>query len=446
MPTFLSPQCHIQDVEVWLNTNFNQPNVAFTPHASVINSVPYRKGIYFWFMHPDGYQDLSRYISIVPIEYGFKKEINEIMYDLVYLGTSGTGKQGGSNLRKRLLWHIQDKHTQNSICHGTLSTLRAGLGALLKNNLIEPDTESAVNEFMKDKMALIWIAYDENEESMIDRNEKTLIQTLKPLLNIKNNPNARANATENETREYKLRRTKVYTNSKNLINCKPETEKVRKSAPKPTDSAPSYKYQVLDSDECCVSFYVLNNQSIAEVVRGVEGLPVGSCRVRCTDSANPNQIIYAKQNGDGWRKTGTGKQNIYTYFANVDTGNNNTCRWELIQKEMIDKNVSEITVTVCAEGGSRKVKVTETSSSLQNGKGGDIEKNLDRKMLSDNKKSKLLIFGCSDSKTIGGNIIPNPKLYFDQYIHNDYVNSANANLQLYEQLLVEEPAYFTTGI
>ncbi len=349
MPAFLNPQISLDDAKNWLDAHLKQPNPVFTPHVSEVNTMPIKKGIYFWFMTRDGYNELSNYVKMSPINSQYSKEINGVKYDLVYLGTSGTGKQGKSNLQKRLFWHINDKHTQNSVCYGTLSTLRAGLGALLRNELIGSDTEDTINEFMKHKMVLFWITYDENEESMIDRNEKTLIQTLKPLLNIKNNSNARAHTTENATRDYKLRRTKVYSDSRNQINCKPETEKVQKSTQKPTNGARSYDYQVLDSDEHCVSFYVMSYQSVAEVVRGVEGLPLGPCRVICSDSNSPNQIIYAKQNGDGWRKTGTGKQNIYTYFANVDTGNNNLCRWKLIQKEMIEKNVTEITVTVCAE-------------------------------------------------------------------------------------------------
>jgi hypothetical protein len=136
-----------------------------------------------------------------------------INYDLIYLGTTGTGKQGKSTIHDRLKWHINQIHGNGEIVHGTLSTFRAGLGALLADDLIIPDCESLVNSFLKQYMIVFWIEYPDNK-SLIDNDEEKLIKCIMPLLNLKNNPNAKTNAKTNSTKEYKLRRTLVYKNSK----------------------------------------------------------------------------------------------------------------------------------------------------------------------------------------------------------------------------------------
>ncbi len=74
------------------------------------NKVPKSKGIYFWFLHPEGYKELSQFIDVKPIEPKISRKINGIEYDLVYLGTAGTGKNGGGNLNERFSWHIVKPH------------------------------------------------------------------------------------------------------------------------------------------------------------------------------------------------------------------------------------------------------------------------------------------------------------------------------------------------
>jgi hypothetical protein len=107
---------------------------SFRPH---IDEIPKSKskGIYFWFMKTEGYNLMSKYIKIKPIDPRYSKEIDGMKYDLVYLGTTGTGKQGNSTLNKRLDWHINQKHRESTINQkqSALSTLRTGLGSLLSD-------------------------------------------------------------------------------------------------------------------------------------------------------------------------------------------------------------------------------------------------------------------------------------------------------------------------
>ena len=204
--------------------------IGIVPHADAIPHVK-SKGIYFWFMRPDGYKALSNYVTIDPIEPKYTKDIEGVKYVLIYLGTAGTGREGNSNLAKRLEWHINQKHTESNICYGTLSTLRAGLGALLSNDLILPDTENDVNTFIKDYMKVFWIEYSD-DKSLIDNDEKNLIKVIRPLLNIKNNPNAKGDAIENPSKAYRRRRNLVATITKQRIRCKGEDEKIMKKQKK----------------------------------------------------------------------------------------------------------------------------------------------------------------------------------------------------------------------
>lgn len=206
----------INELKNWLNKNLQSTN-PFVPHKDAIPKI-ISKGIYFWFMRPNGYKVLGEYVKIQPIDTRYTKDIYGEKYDLVYIGTSGTGKKGNSTIYDRLKWHINQNHGKGEICHGTLSTFRAGLAALLADDLIIPNTESLVNTFMKDYMKVFWIEYP-NDKLLIDNAENQLIEVLRPLLNLKNNPNAKANAPFNSTKVYKSRRTLVYNNSKQRLGC-----------------------------------------------------------------------------------------------------------------------------------------------------------------------------------------------------------------------------------
>ena len=193
----------------------NQLINSFKPHVEEIPNIQ-SKGIYFWFMKQSAYDLLSQFVPISPIETRYTKIIDNEHYDLVYLGTAGTGKKGKSNLKDRFEWHINQKHTSSTICHGTLSTLRAGLGALLANDLIVSNTEELVNSFMINSMKLFWVVYPNNNE-LIDNDEKILIYKLKSLLNLKSNPNSLKNSDLNPTKQYKYRRKLVEKNTKKRL-------------------------------------------------------------------------------------------------------------------------------------------------------------------------------------------------------------------------------------
>lgn len=336
----LNDNASFDDIAKWLNENLSDKD-SLIPHLNPIPQIG-SKGIYFWFMNPEGYEKLCRYADIKPIYTKFSKTIDGIEYDIVYVGTTGTGKNGNSTLYERLKWHIEQEHNSSNVCHGTLSTLRGGIGTLLAEDLIIPNTEDDVNSFMKKFLKVFWIEYP-NNKNLIDSDEKILIKTLKPLLNIKNNPNAKTDAPNNSTRSYKIRRTLIYQNIRRRIPCKNESESERKLNKNTTNSI-SFNDQII-ADDICVEFFVLSNQNISEVIRGIDGLPEGACNFTITDSKNAKIVLFPR-----WNRTGRNihinpdAQNIYTYFAN---NSNRVSRWSLIQNEMLNKGIDEITVRVC---------------------------------------------------------------------------------------------------
>lgn len=343
----INPNADFKELITWLNQNLLSTN-SFVPHANAIPNIK-SKGIYFWFMHPDGYKALSNFVTINPFEPKYTKDIDGIKYDLVYLGTAGTGKNGTSNLAERFEWHVvRPHHTNSNICHGTLSTLRAGLGALLSNDLILQSTENEVNTFMKDYMKVFWIEYLD-DKSLIDSDEKILIKEIKPLLNLKNNPNAKANAIANSTQVYKIRRAKVYSNTRLRLGCKGESEQSKKTNKTPTKDSPSFEHQLYYVEKEFVEFFVLKNQSILDVVRGIDGLPEEACTFQILNSATGLLLNPFER----WNSTGNKihvnpkAQNIYTYFS--ATGGKGPERWKQIQNRMNKNNdeIEEITVRVC---------------------------------------------------------------------------------------------------
>ena len=337
----LNNQDNFESISKWLKENLNKNN-SLIPHSDKIPETLTSKGIYFWFMHTDGYKKLSDFVDINPIDPKYSLTINGKDYDLVYLGTAGTGKKGNSDLKERLEWHIKQHHTENNICHGTLSTLRAGLGALLAEDLINTLTEELVNNFMKKYMKVYWIPYEYNKE-LINNDEKILIKTIKPLLNIKNNPNAKANEINNPTKQYKDRRIIVYQATRERLGCANNIE-IKFKNNLPTNNTPLYEFQVLEDDAGCIEFVVKQNQSIHAVVNGIPNLPKGKCEISISCIHTKDVLIYINRVLP--RKTGSKEQNIYGFFSATDK---KIPKWKIIQNEMNQNNIEEITVKVCSK-------------------------------------------------------------------------------------------------
>lgn len=325
----INANADFQQLSDWLNEKLSKKN-SLIPHIDIIPTIQ-SKGIYFWFMNSDGYEALSRFIEITPILLNYSYNIEGKSYDLVYLGTTGTGKQGKSTLTKRLKWHINQKHSESSIISGTLSTLRQGIGSLVSDDLIAPDTENKVNYFIKEYIKVFWIEYPNNKQ-LIDSDEEILIKIIRPLLNLKSNPNALKDTKDNSTKKYKERRNTVKENTKHRLGFeKNKTEKV------------NVKYDSFIVKNDCQEFKVLQNQSAFEIIRNYT-FPMKQFSISIFDSFNPSNFIC-----QFYDKTTIPNR----YFGNPDTNkarlieNKNPARWKVIQNQMIEERIPEIIIKLC---------------------------------------------------------------------------------------------------
>lgn len=337
-------------IKEWLDKNISDENSLIPKNQSVPELL--KKGIYFWFLKKEGLEKINASLDSIKLNEIYQKTFKEdhyLEYDLVYLGTAGTGRNEKSNLKERLKWHIEGSHNENSICSGFLSTLRTGIGSILSDDLIEKNTEDLVNDFFKKYFKISWIEYDEQEgiKKIIDNDERYLIKSLKPLLNLKNNPNAKLDSLENPTKKYKKTRNNVIKSTKLRIECETkkkykEDSEIMKNSCTYNDKQ-NYDDQIIDPNENGNFVYeVYSYQDIAEVTRGIFGLPSDKVKIA---------IFYLNKNvkdifdcGWNFRKT----SNIYNYFSNDNTNSTNVKkkRSTIIKELMEKKNIDTIIVQV----------------------------------------------------------------------------------------------------
>jgi hypothetical protein len=434
----------------WLNLNLTTLN-SITPVPSQILNVPTNKGIYFWFMKSNAYEKLSNFIEINRLQEVYEYDIKGIKYDLVYIGTAGTGKNGKSNLQERIKWHISQTHLPSNICHGTLSTLRTGISSIVSDDLELPNTEQLVNNIFEKYFKLYFIKYDGEFESCIDDDERILIKIIKPLFNLKNNPNAKSSSIKNLTKDYKFRRNHIIKNTKARLGCKnKESKEIMRTKKVQTENTIFYDQIDEEDENGCIDYYVFSNQNIAEVTRGIEGLYEGAVRINIWNSNDVNQIFdlikfRTPTTGSG---KGLNSQNIYTYFSNTAGENhNNISRGLLISKWMLLNKIKEITVRVCPVlvKKGKFIKTKNITKSINNSIEVEeqkitILKKIESKISILNNKSipKLLILKCTDSKTESGLINNTPHYDFGINLNN----LRNNRIEYYNRLIIQSPEYF----
>ncbi len=357
----INPDADLNQITDWLNEQLTDKN-RIKACCQEVKNVPAIKGIYFWFMNHSCYKTLSECIEINSLQTHYQRIINDQIYHLVYLGTAGvrnnSNGENNGHLNQRIKWHLCDNKGVSSLCSGTMSTLRRTIGALISDDLIENNTQNKIDELFCESFFIYYAKYTGtfiDIKDIVNSDESILIKVLTPIFNIDENINAfdknhltfgikeRRNLVERSSKEKWCYNGKQTMESKRAIRLNP----------------PSNDNLELKNSDGCIEFNVKKHQSIATQIQGIKNLPEGKCLILCYNSQDLNQIIYSKKNGNGWRQTGSGKQNIYTYFLNVDTQYNNQQRWQIIQNEMNGKNIEEITVKICKEQ-----KVTNSNDDL----------------------------------------------------------------------------------
>jgi hypothetical protein len=341
----------------WLKNQLNSDTPLITPNNE--NKLEGNsKGICFWFMKVDGYSFLSKLIPLNPITPLYSKDINGETYDLIYLETALRGEEI-DNIYLKLNSHFIQNHTSELICKGNLSSLRSGLGSLLSDDLINPLTKDLVDGFMKNYMKVFCLEL-ETDNAMIDNDRIRLIEELKPLFNIKNNPNAKI--IGNPTHDYKKRRAKIYINTRRRLKCNDEiiNNEVMNI---PNLNTPSFIHQSHGVKNNTTEFFVLRNQDISRVIRGIESIGIGANSIRFFNANNLNMALTLFTNNGNTitnRANNPDSQNAYSYFLNVSNNYgpphfnrmqapqpiNGQRRFIIIQQWMNHFNCEEIIVQV----------------------------------------------------------------------------------------------------
>lgn len=124
-------------------------------------------GTYRWWFHERCLKDLgitNRGSYVLMTE-----TINGERYYALYFGIAVK-----ETIRERFIWHILQSHSKSNIKHGTISTLRHTLSALLlanKNIKTIPYSERIVNDFINDNCMVEWTPYTPGTESQIHIDE-----------------------------------------------------------------------------------------------------------------------------------------------------------------------------------------------------------------------------------------------------------------------------------
>jgi hypothetical protein len=94
----------------------------------------------------------------------------------------------------------------------------------------------------------------------------------------------------------------------------------------------------------CVEFKVQQDESIAIIAGNIQNLPVGCCTIEIMNPLN-GQNLYIQNNGNPIRTIRTLLRTVTEYFTAGDA--NGISKWQVVQNEMIQHNIQEITVRVC---------------------------------------------------------------------------------------------------
>lgn len=115
---------------------------------------PLRGGVYCWWFKREAAQTLLAKLPLTQEELAKiqAQEIEGESYLALYFGIS-------KDMLARAKWHTLQKHSPSAVKHGTLSTLRQTISALLGEDISQ--SEGTVNEFIDSNCYWEW-EYDES--------------------------------------------------------------------------------------------------------------------------------------------------------------------------------------------------------------------------------------------------------------------------------------------
>lgn len=115
---------------------------------------PKRGGVYCWWFKREVAQTILAKLPLTQEELAKiqARKIEDESYLALYFGIS-------KDMLARAKWHTLQKHSPSAVKHGTLSTLRQTISALLGEDMSQ--SEGTVNEFINRNCYLVW-EYDES--------------------------------------------------------------------------------------------------------------------------------------------------------------------------------------------------------------------------------------------------------------------------------------------
>jgi hypothetical protein len=337
----IPPNADFNQLTTWLNEYLNDKK-SIKACCQEVHKVPETKGIYFWFIHPDGYNALS----IKPIEPKYTKVINGVKYDLVYIGTAGVRNNSSGinngNLKERLKWHLCDNKGVSGLCSGTMSTYRRTLGGLISDDLIANNTQDKIDELLCKYFIIYYVEYPGTfleVKDKVNSDEDVLIDVIRPILNLDKNPNAKN--TKHITFEIQKRRQIVEKDSKKRwCNEKPNKKSQDKkdaltTLAKKNKIEKTIKIPNMEIKDKCFEKIFTNAEDIHQFARNTK-FKEGQWSFIFYETKKPGNII----------KLGRGETGNPSTYMGSDLKTKQT-RWRFIEEEMIKNNIEKLTVKFC---------------------------------------------------------------------------------------------------
>ena len=340
----INQNADFNELTTWLNENLNDKK-SIKACCQEVNKVPETKGIYFWFIHPDGYSVLN----IKHIETKYTRNINGILYDLVYLGTAGVRNNSNginkSHLKERLKWHLCDNKNLSAICSGknpSMSTYRRTIGALISDDLIANNTQDKIDELLCKYFVIYYVEYpgeflDVKDE--VNSDEDILINVIRPIFNLKKNPNA---DNQNHITNAIQQRRQVVKNDSIKIWCNDKSSK--KSQDKKGIMSTSAKMNKTEKTTQIPNM-VIKDKCFEKIFNDAEEIHQFAIRTKFKEG-QWSFIFYETKKPGNIIKLGRGETGNPSTYMGSDLKPKLT-RWRFIEEEMIKNNIEKLTVKFC---------------------------------------------------------------------------------------------------
>ncbi len=329
------------------------------------------KGIYFWFLKVEA---LDLFLKCIPDQKFddssfFEVNFNDLKYILVYLGTAGVRKnkneKNNSNLLDRLNWHLFNAQTEKSVSSGIMSTLRRTLGGLISDDLIANNAQSKLTEIINEHFIIYFLPYGKetagkeylNIQKTVSENETILIEHLKPIFNLSQNPNEKD--PEHITHVISKRRKKVEIDTKERLalkfaNAESKSKNVvQKNASKSENNriksgSGIYNDRLQQKGNGCFVFHVKRDESIHDVIKNLDLKLPEHCYFVLSNSIEKTELVYPLGHFGMKRSTTRLKKYFGTSDENYSKENKyeSIIRYKFIQEEMIRRNIEEINVSI----------------------------------------------------------------------------------------------------